>query len=91
MVEPATGRVRELSDGRGRDGSPAWSPDGGYLAFTSDRDRDPELYLMRADGTGVTRLTRAPGADWLPRWLATDRTAGSGMPPAGRGGRAAAP
>ncbi|MEW5926882.1 MAG: tolB protein precursor protein [Gemmatimonadota bacterium] len=69
VVEPATGRVRELSDGRGRDGSPAWSPDGRYLVFTSDRDGDPELYLMRADGTGVTRLTRAPGADWLPRWL----------------------
>ena len=69
VVEPETGKVREVSDGRGRDGSPAWSPDGGYLAFTSDRDRDPELYLMRADGTGVTRLTRAPGADWLPRWL----------------------
>jgi Tol biopolymer transport system component len=69
VVEPATGRNRELSDGRGRDGAPVWSPDGKYLAFTSDRDGDPELYLMRADGTGVTRLTRAPGADWLPRWL----------------------
>jgi len=70
VVELSTGAVRELSDGRGRDGSPAWSPDGKYLAFTSDRDGDPELYLMRADGSGVTRLTRAPGADWLPRWLA---------------------
>ncbi|HEV2147090.1 MAG TPA: hypothetical protein VGR37_06790 [Longimicrobiaceae bacterium] len=68
VADLATGRVTELSDGQGRDGSPTWSPDGRYLAFTSDRDGDPELYLMRADGTGVTRLTHAPGPDWLPRW-----------------------
>ncbi|HVH08461.1 MAG TPA: PKD domain-containing protein [Gemmatimonadales bacterium] len=43
--------------------SPAWSPDGTRIAFQSDRDApsgDPELYeiyVMSADGTGVTRLT----------------------------------
>ncbi|HEX2187949.1 MAG TPA: hypothetical protein VHG51_03575 [Longimicrobiaceae bacterium] len=68
VADVAGGGTTEVSDGRGRDGTPVWSPDGRYLAFTSDRDGDPELYLMRADGTGVTRLTRAPGADWLPRW-----------------------
>lgn len=69
LAEPGKGQVREISDGRGRDGSPTWSPDGKYLVFTSDRDGDPELYLMRADGSGVTRLTRSPGPDWLPRWM----------------------
>jgi len=43
------------------DGLPAWSPDGDYIAFASNRDqlleRDYDLYIMKADGTRVTRLT----------------------------------
>lgn len=69
VTELATGRVREISDGEGRDMMPAWSPDGRYLAFTSEREGESDLYLARADGTGLTRLTHAPGADWLPRWV----------------------
>ncbi|MCC6555484.1 MAG: PD40 domain-containing protein [Polyangiaceae bacterium] len=53
--------------------APAWSPDGRHLAFVSSRGGDPDLYLMRADGTGQTRLTHAKGADWLPRWIAPAR------------------
>ncbi|HEX2094789.1 MAG TPA: hypothetical protein VHG28_20460 [Longimicrobiaceae bacterium] len=76
VAELRMGAVRELPVGRGKASMPAWSPDGRYLAFTSDRDGDPELYLARADGTGLTRLTRAPGPDWLPRWIS-----GGGTPP----------
>lgn len=59
-----------LTDGRSIDDQPAWSPDGKYLVFASDRTGDVELFLMRADGSGQTQLTRSRGADWLPRWLA---------------------
>lgn len=52
------------------DDSPAWSPDGRHLVFVSDRDGDTELYIARADGSAVSRLTQAAGADWLPRWIA---------------------
>jgi dipeptidyl aminopeptidase/acylaminoacyl peptidase len=62
------------ADGRGarillRGGySPSWSPDGSRLAFVSNRSGDEEIYVARADGTGVTRLTRLPGADLSPAW-----------------------
>jgi TolB protein len=69
VTDVDTGERTPLTDGASRDEMPTWSPDGRYLAFVSDRDGDPELYLMRADGTAPTRLTRAPGADWLPRWV----------------------
>lgn len=68
LADVRTGERRALTDGGNAATDPAWSPDGRFLAFTSDRDGDAELYLMRADGSGQTRLTRAPGADWLPRW-----------------------
>ena len=47
---------------------PAWSPDGSQLAFTSNRDGNPELYIADADGTNVRRLTTHPGIDTTPTW-----------------------
>ena len=43
-------------------------PDGERIAFFSDRDGNFEIYVMNADGTGVSRLTDEPGADALPAW-----------------------
>jgi TolB protein len=47
---------------------PAWSPDGRQVAFTSDRDGDPEIYRVGLDGAGLERLTRTPGRDAHPAW-----------------------
>lgn len=70
VTDLRTGRRSALTDARASATDPAWSPDGRHLAFVSDRDGDAEIYLVRADGTAPTRLTRARGADWLPRWIA---------------------
>lgn len=64
----ASGVVTDLTPGAASDREPTGSPDGAFILFTSDRDGDPELYLMRRDGSRVTRLTERPGADWLARW-----------------------
>lgn len=45
---------------------PEWSSDGKQIAFTSDRDGDPEIYVMDADGSNQRRLTNAPGRDAHP-------------------------
>src|SRR4029077_16451232 len=52
---------------------PQWSPDGRLIAFTSDRDGDPEIYVMRADGSGARRLTHSPGRDAHPFFSPDDR------------------
>lgn len=62
-----------LTDGTSKDDQPAWSPDGKYLAYVSENTGNADIALMRADGSGKTLLTSAPGADWLPRWLAPAR------------------
>ena len=40
----------------------------GKIAFTSNRDGNDEIYVMNADGTGVTRLTNDPASDRQPAW-----------------------
>src|SRR5579862_4721845 len=45
------------------DYNPVWSADGKWIAFTSERGGSADLYRMRADGTGVERLTGDPAFD----------------------------
>jgi TolB protein len=40
-----------------------WSPDGASIVFTSERDGSADLYRVRADGTGIERLTDSPAYD----------------------------
>ena len=45
-------------------GSPAWSPDGDRIAFTGRHDESlGEIYVINANGTGLTRLTNE-GSAW---------------------------
>lgn len=48
---------------------PVWSPDGTKIAFTSAPGSDnDEIYVINADGSGETRLTDNPDADYAPAW-----------------------
>ena len=59
----------------------AWSPDGTRLIFASDHQDDglqyPDisrrLYLMWADGSGLTRLTNGSSSQTEPRWAPDGR------------------
>jgi len=62
-IESNGGGVRRLTDTRGEDNDPAWSPDGQRIAFSSDRGKNFEIYLMNADGSNQQRLTNTPDAD----------------------------
>lgn len=59
-----------LSRHPGGDFNPAFSPDGKQIAFSSDRDgyRSSSIYLMRADGSDVRRLTESSGWNGSPAW-----------------------
>lgn len=59
----------QLTDSPGSDAWPRWSPDGETIVFESDRDGNPEIYRMSADGgTDLRRLTDDPGEDRFPTW-----------------------
>ena len=58
------------------DFNPAFSPDGKWIAFASDRDgyKASEIYLMKSDGSQVSRLTRSAGWDGSPAWARDGKT-----------------
>lgn len=47
--------------------NPTWSPDGSKIAFISSRDVVFQIYVMKADGTGLTRL-KSNATDVEPDW-----------------------
>ncbi len=72
MNADGSGQTRLTNDPAG-DGAPAFSADGTKIVFASSRDVDPfygyknaELYVMSAEGSGVTRLTADYNPDLAP-------------------------
>jgi Tol biopolymer transport system component len=72
--------MRQLGDAPVRGVSPSWSPDGRHIAFVSFADHNGaacpagtctpngEIYVVGADGTGLTRLTLSKADDEHPTW-----------------------
>lgn len=47
---------------------PSWSPDGEWLALSSTRDGNQEIYIVRRDGPDLRRLTNDLAIDAHPAW-----------------------
>jgi tricorn protease len=65
------GRAWPLTTDGGRASYPRFSPDGEKIAWTSQRDGGPEVYLAGSDGSDPTRLTywgdrEAAVSGWTP-------------------------
>ena len=50
----------------GRDASPTFSPDGGWILFESPRSGGYELYAVPFAGGEAVRLTDSPGDNYFP-------------------------
>jgi hypothetical protein len=61
LVSVPTGLGRRRTLTKGYDSDPVWSPDGQWIAFTRGVPRGvSDVWLVRADGTGLHKLTTTP-------------------------------
>jgi Tol biopolymer transport system component len=68
LTHPATRRSAFISSGPG-DYSPVWSPDGTMIAFTRFFPvEEAGTYVMRMDGSGVTKVSDIANLYNLPVW-----------------------
>ena len=66
--------VNEFRVTNNPDYSPIWSPDSKRLAFLSERDGNPEVYVMDAAGSNVKRLTETDAAEYDISWSPNGQT-----------------
>jgi len=68
VYSTASNRLISFPRFRGTNNSPAWSPDGQEIAFSSSQSGDPEIYTIGADGSHLHRLTFSAGVNTSPAW-----------------------
>jgi Tol biopolymer transport system component len=57
LADAATGQSRQLTNARKSSSAPAFSPDGAWLGFVSDRDGKQQIYRIPLRGGEAERLT----------------------------------
>jgi TolB protein len=81
LADADGGNPRMLFDGGelgSEPGTPAWSPDGRAIAFAmkpagATDENESEIYAISPAGSGIRRLTNAPGDDSHPHWSSDGR------------------
>ena len=87
ILDVATRTARPLTSGTGGDFRPAWSPDGQWIAFSSDRGSSlppakgrwellqlADIYVIHPDGTGLKRISAHGGFCGSPKWTPDSRS-----------------
>jgi Tol biopolymer transport system component len=69
MVRPDGGGLINLtnSDDRGEE-SPQWSPDGAHILFSALVGDQPDLFVMKSDGSHVINVSNSPAHDAEGEW-----------------------
>jgi hypothetical protein len=78
VVDVADASVRSVGPSPAFDEEPSWSRDGSTIAFVSERDGEPTVYVVARDGSNVRRWIEGhdPVFDWKVDALAYVRKDG---------------
>lgn len=87
VLDVPTRKATQLTTGDGGDFRPSWSPDGKWIAFSSDRGSDlppakgrwerlqlADIYVIHPDGTGLRRISQHGGFCGSPKWTADSKS-----------------
>jgi dipeptidyl aminopeptidase/acylaminoacyl peptidase len=77
LLSASDGSRRNLTNGAGNNWGPAWSPDGRWLAFYSDRDGQPNVWVWERETDACRRIsttvTRTFYGYEVPLWTPDSR------------------
>jgi dipeptidyl aminopeptidase/acylaminoacyl peptidase len=68
---PASPRQRTLTRVTFDDGlqiGATWSPDGRFIAYSSDRGEKFDIWVQQVSGGDPVQVTKGPGHHWQPDW-----------------------
>ncbi len=74
MVSSQGGKAQKLTNHSGYEKMPVWSPDGKWIAFTSNRYGNDDIFLMPAEGGTPKRLTYHSGTDIVSDFTPDSKT-----------------
>ena len=52
----------------GLQSEPAWSPDGRFIAYSSDKSGNFDIWVQPVGGGDAVQVTKSPAHDWQPDW-----------------------
>ena len=67
VLDLSTGTTKALTFGEGTNESPAFSPNGRHIVFTSTRSGKAQVFTMARDGKNVRQMTKT-GNNQKPDW-----------------------
>ena len=73
VVPSAGGEARRLTAHTAYDANPIWSPDGRWIAFSSDRAGNDDVFALPVDGGEVRQLTHNSQPDTPTGWTPDSR------------------
>jgi TolB protein len=68
LWKQATDELTQITDGDSNAFGPAWSPDGRYIAFTSGRSGNSDIWILDLETGEFRNLTDHPARDYHATW-----------------------
>ncbi|HYK34454.1 winged helix-turn-helix domain-containing protein [Alloacidobacterium sp.] len=67
-VTPAQRTLTRLTSDEGLQAGATWSPDGRFIAYSSDRGGKYDIWVQQISGGDPIQITKGPHQNWQPDW-----------------------